>query len=254
MSALRGKSAASKRKPPPGWSPERRCIEYQSTLSQKRLPQWSLAAPRGALVSGNAERPRPVVPAQAHVRPVNTRSHPCDPCGDGCRDERALQVSAALLNCGSSTALSIRAIAGYASGEIVSVRRGRSSIVPCAGFRLVYPAGRSARLTKDLSIAVARSRRRGLCLQLWPARHDQPVAHARIVADEVHRTGRCDLTLMRSHARGMCRKTAKRAQDRLASWNGSQSRNGRCRPRTCRTSRIARPRSTWIKMWSQAAQ
>jgi len=42
-------------------------------------------------------------------------------------------------------------------------------------------------------------------------------AYARIITDEVHRTGDCRLTLDEIAARGgMCRKTAKRAQDRLA--------------------------------------
>jgi len=66
--------------------------------------------------------------------------------------------------------------------------------------------------------------RRGTLASTWPMPPtmcgqvtESQRAYARIITDEVHRTGDCRLTLDEIAARGgMCRKTAKRAQDRLA--------------------------------------
>lgn len=78
------------------------------------------------------------------------------------------------------------------------------------------------------------------------------VAYARIVADEVHRTGRCELTLDEIAARGgMCRKTAKRAQDRLAEleWITVAERPVEGRKHLSNVVRIVSGEwSTWIKM------
>jgi hypothetical protein len=78
------------------------------------------------------------------------------------------------------------------------------------------------------------------------------VAYARIVADEVHRTGRCELTLDEIAARGgMCRKTAKRAQDRLSEleWITVAERPVEGRKHLSNVVRIVSGEwSTWIKM------
>lgn len=78
------------------------------------------------------------------------------------------------------------------------------------------------------------------------------VAYARIIADEVHRTGRCELTLDEIAARGgMCRKTAKRAQDRLAEleWITVAERPVEGRKHLSNVVRIVSGEwSTWIKM------
>ncbi|TIQ67027.1 MAG: hypothetical protein E5X41_06055 [Mesorhizobium sp.] len=78
------------------------------------------------------------------------------------------------------------------------------------------------------------------------------VAYARIVADEVHRTGRCELTLDEIAARGgMCRKSAKRAQDRLAEleWVKVEERPVIGRKHLSNVVRITSSEwATWIKM------
>jgi hypothetical protein len=78
------------------------------------------------------------------------------------------------------------------------------------------------------------------------------VAYARIVSDEVHETGRCELTLDEIAARGgMCRKTAKRAQDRLAElrWITVEERPVTGRKHLSNVVCIvSREWATWIKM------
>lgn len=78
------------------------------------------------------------------------------------------------------------------------------------------------------------------------------VAYARIVADEVHRTGRCELTLDEIAARGgMCRKTAKRAQDRLGEleWITVEERPVEGRKHLSNVVRIVSGEwNMWIKM------
>lgn len=78
------------------------------------------------------------------------------------------------------------------------------------------------------------------------------VAYARIVADEVHRTGRCELTLDEIAARGgMSRKTAKRAQDRLAElqWINVEERPVTGRKHLSNVVRImSREWVTWMTM------
>lgn len=78
------------------------------------------------------------------------------------------------------------------------------------------------------------------------------VAYARIVADEARRTGDCRLTLDEIAARGgMCRKTAKRAQDRLAElqWIAIEQRPVQGRKHLSNVVRIVSGEwSTWIKL------
>lgn len=111
-------------------------------------------------------------------------------------------------------------LAGYASGEIATLP-ARSLPDRPQGLRL----RRFQRLPPQRSPDRERSiRRRRTLAATWPMPPSMAgmlttsqVAYARIVADEVHRTGACKLTLDAIAARGgMCRKTAKRAQDRLA--------------------------------------
>lgn len=111
-------------------------------------------------------------------------------------------------------------LAAYASGEIATrpalpiAERPQRRLL--SRFRRPQPQ-RSPDREKSI-------RRRRTLAATWPMPPamaglltTSQVAYARIVSDEVHRTGDCRLTLDEIAARGgMCRKTAKRAQDRLA--------------------------------------
>jgi hypothetical protein len=168
-----------------------------------------------------------------------------------------LQVSAALLNSrlvknGPSNP---ELIAGYASGEIVT-RAAR----PITNRAMRRFQGRFTRPRPQRSPDREKSiRRRRTLAATWPMPPvmagmltTSQVAYARIVADEVHRTGRCELTLDEIAARGgMCRKTAKRAQDRLAEleWITVAERPVEGRKHLSNVVRIVSGEwSTWIKM------
>jgi hypothetical protein len=168
-----------------------------------------------------------------------------------------LQVSAALLNSrlvknGPSNP---ELIAGYASGEIVT--RSARPIVNRAMRRF---QGRFTRPRPQRSPDREKSiNRRRTLAATWPMPPvmagmltTSQVAYARIVADEVHRTGRCELTLDEIAARGgMCRKTAKRAQDRLSElgWITVMERPVQGRKHLSNIVRIVSDEwSTWIKM------
>ncbi|MBB6413520.1 hypothetical protein HNQ71_006224 [Mesorhizobium sangaii] len=146
-------------------------------------------------------------------------------------------------------------VEGYTSGSIVT---------PGASLRRNNPSrpfgGRFTRARPQRSPDRERSiyRRRTLAAT-WPMPPfmagmltTSQVAYARIVADEVHRTGRCDLTLDEIGARGgMCRKTAKRAQDRLAElrWIAVEERPVTGRKHLSNVVRIVSDEwAMWIKM------
>lgn len=168
-----------------------------------------------------------------------------------------LQVSAALLNSRlvKTAPSNPELIAGYASGEIVT--RGARPIVNRAMRRF---QGRFTRPRPQRSPDREKSiHRRRTLAATWPMPPvmagmltTSQVAYARIVADEVHRTGRCELTLDEIAARGgMCRKTAKRAQDRLAEleWITVVERPVEGRKHLSNVVRIVSGEwSTWIKM------
>jgi len=146
-------------------------------------------------------------------------------------------------------------MAGYMSGAIAT--RGPS-------LRLPKPSrpfgGRFTRPRPQRSPDRERSiHRRRTLAATWPMPPvmagmltTSQVAYARIVSDEVHRTGRCELTLDEIAARGgMCRKTAKRAQDRLAElqWVAVEERPVTGRKHLPNVVRIVSSEwATWIKM------
>jgi len=110
-------------------------------------------------------------------------------------------------------------VAGYASGDIAT--RAARQIATKAAVRY---GGRFARPRPQRSPDREKSiRRRRTLAATWclpPSMASQLTtceqAYARIVSDEVQRHGKCDLTLDEIAARGgMCRKTAKRSQDRV---------------------------------------
>jgi hypothetical protein len=114
------------------------------------------------------------------------------------------------------------AIEGYLSASIatrpaIQSSRRHDQLVQ----RLLGRFARRAQRSPDRERSI---RRRRTLAATWPMPPQMAsllttsqVAYARIVADEVRRAGRCQLTLDAIAARGgMCRKTAKRAQDRLA--------------------------------------
>lgn len=168
-----------------------------------------------------------------------------------------LQVSAALLNSRlvKNAPSNPELIAGYASGEIVT-RAAR----PIANRAMRRFQGRFTRPRPQRSPDREKSlHRRRTLAATWPMPPvmagmltTSQVAYARIVADEVHRTGRCELTLDEIAARGgMCRKTAKRAQDRLAEleWITVAERPVEGRKHLSNVVRIVSGEwSTWIKM------
>lgn len=168
-----------------------------------------------------------------------------------------LQVSAALLNSRlvKNAPSNPELIAGYASGEIVT--RSARPIVNRAMRRF---QGRFTRPRPQRSPDREKSiHRRRTLAATWPMPPvmagmltTSQVAYARIVADEVHRTGRCELTLDEIAARGgMCRKTAKRAQDRLAEleWITVAERPVEGRKHLSNVVRIVSGEwLTWIKM------
>lgn len=133
----------------------------------------------------------------------------------------SIVVSSALLN----SPLMRRAardpglVAGYASGDIAT-QPARHVAIKAA----VRYGGRFARPRPQRSPDREKSiRRRRTLAATWclpPSMASQLTtceqAYARIVSDEVQRHGKCDLTLDEIAARGgMCRKTAKRSQDRV---------------------------------------
>jgi hypothetical protein len=169
----------------------------------------------------------------------------------------SLQISSALLN---SRLVKDRPtnpdlIAGYTSGEIAT-RAAR----PAVNRAMRRFQGRFTQPRPQRSPDREKSlHRRRTLAATWPMPPvmagmltTSQVAYARIVADEVHRTGRCQLTLDEIAARGgMCRKTAKRAQDRLAEleWITVEERPVDGRKHLSNVVRIvSREWTSWIKM------
>lgn len=168
-----------------------------------------------------------------------------------------LEISSALLN---SRLVKARPsnpelVAGFASGEIAS--QPARPLVDKAMRRF---QGRFARPRPQRSPDREKSiHRRRTLAATWPMPPvmagmltTSQVAYARIVADEVHRNGGCRLTLDEIAARGgMCRKTAKRAQDRLAEleWITVEQRPVPGRKHLSNMVRIVSGEwCTWIKM------
>jgi hypothetical protein len=203
--------------------------------------------------------PRPIVTRAAlDVRPVRRGSRRGDPPGEwGAAMSAYLEVSVALLKSRlvNSPPSDPELIAGYASGEITTL-----AARPFANRAVRRFQGRFTRPRPQRSPDRERSiHRRRMLAATWPMPPvmagmltTSQVAYARIVADEVHRSGRCELTLDEIAARGgMCRKTAKRAQDRLAelAWITVEERPVEGRKHLSNVVRIVSHEwSTWIKM------
>ena len=111
-------------------------------------------------------------------------------------------------------------MAGYLSGELTtraaSQRQHKASQL--YGGRFTRPRPQRS---PDREKSIQRRRTLAATWPMPPAMAGMlttsQVAYARLVVDQVHRTGKFDLTLDETAARnGTCRKTAKRAQDRLA--------------------------------------
>lgn len=169
----------------------------------------------------------------------------------------SLQISSSLLNSrlvkrgASDPAL----VAGYASGEVET--RAARPITPKALNRY---GGRFARPRPQRSPDREKSiRRRRTLAATWPIPPSMAgllttcqVAYVRIVSDEVQRHGKCDLTLDEIAARGgMCRKTAKRAQDTVEGlgWISVEHRPITGRKHLSNVIRITSVEwSTWIEM------
>lgn len=168
-----------------------------------------------------------------------------------------LEISSALLN---SRLVKKRPsdpelVAGYAAGEITTLPARQITNRAMRRFQ-----GRFARPRPQRSPDRERSiQRRRTLAATWPMPPTMAgmlttsqVAYARIVSDEVHRMGRCELTLDEIAARGgMCRKTAKRAQDRLAEleWIKVHHRPVRGQKHLSNVVRVVSVEwSTWIKM------
>ncbi|MFC0210214.1 hypothetical protein [Chelativorans intermedius] len=147
-------------------------------------------------------------------------------------------------------------MAGYESGEITTAAARPDK----NRFRRERFQGRFARPRPQRSPDRERSiQRRRTLAATWPMPPamagmltTSQVAYARIVADEVKRNGDCRLTLDEIAARGgMCRKTAKRAQDRLAElrWIDVDHRPVKGRKHLPNVVRVVSSEwATWIKM------
>ena len=167
-----------------------------------------------------------------------------------------LQVSSALLNTRlvKTQPSDPEMVAGYASGEIAT-QSARSTHRTVPRFQGRFSRPRPQR-SPDREKSIHRRRTLAATWPMPPAMAGMlttsQVAYARIVSDEVHRTGRCELTLDEIAARGgMCRKTAKRAQDRLAEleWITVAERPVEGRKHLPNVVRVVSGEwSTWIKM------
>lgn len=114
-------------------------------------------------------------------------------------------------------------VAGYMSGDIVT-RKATSRTAPAKALRGRFTRARYQR-SPDREKSIERRRTLAATWPMPPRMCGKlttsQAAYAKIVADEVARNGDCRLTLDEIAARaGICRKTAKRAQDRL--WNELQ--------------------------------
>lgn len=146
-------------------------------------------------------------------------------------------------------------VAGYMSGDLQT----RSAGWRPHGLRHLY-GGRFTRQRPQRSPDRERSiQRRRQLAATWPMPPamagkltTSQLAYARIVADEIALHGRCDRTLDEIAARGgMCRKTAKRAQDRLVElkWIDVRERPIKGRKHLPNVVHIVSPEwETWIKM------
>ena len=113
-------------------------------------------------------------------------------------------------------------VAGFETGEILTVPARKPVMLLNRATRRLEGRFTQARYQRSPDRERSLHRRRMLAAT-WPAPPamcghltTSQVAYARIVSDEVSQHGRCDRTLDEIAARGgMCRKTAKRAQDRL---------------------------------------
>lgn len=145
--------------------------------------------------------------------------------------------------------------AGYASGEIATKAARAVGKRAMRRFQGRFTPPRPPR-SPDRERSIHRRRTLAATWPMPPVMAGMlttsQVAYARIVADEVHRTGRCELTLDEIADRGgMCRKTAKRAQDRLAEleWITVAERPVQGRKHLSNVVRIVSGEwSTWIKM------
>ncbi|WP_147276014.1 hypothetical protein [Pelagibacterium lacus] len=175
---------------------------------------------------------------------------------------KPIAVSSGLLGVLNKPIRDPQRYAGYLTGEIATVP---ATTVPT---RLtgpksghLYPtmsrfAKRRLQRSPDRERSIHRRRTLAATWPMPPAMAGSlttsQVAYARIVSDEVKRSGDCRLTLDEIAARGgMCRKTAKRAQDRLTElgWVKVTERPVRGRKHLSNVVAIASAEwMTWIKM------
>ena len=237
----------------------------QSMVSARRvgtneigLPDWRLEGPNFGLETYTAastaghtnpkERGGFAMPMNHNRGALSTRG------ADGCSAK--LQASPELLaSLARRPAPDPELISGYMSGQITT--RAAATGPNRAGRRF------EGRFTKpryqrspDREKSIQRRRTLAATWPMPPAMCGKlttgQIAYARIVADEIAEHGRCDRTLDEKAARaGICRKTAKRAQDRLQElgWITVEERPIAGRKNLPNVIRIVSDEwTTWIKM------
>ena len=233
----------------------------QSLVSPRRvgtneigLPDWRLEGPNfgletitalaGAAHSNPKERGGFAMPMNHNPGALSTRSP------HGWKASPSLLASLA-----SKPAPDPELVAGYMSGELATRRAeprpnraGRRFEGRFAKPRYQRSPDREKSIQRRRTLAATWPMPPAMCGRLTTSQ----VAYARIVADEVAQHGRCDRTLDEIAARGgMCRKTAKRAQDRLRvlGWITVEERKVTGRKHLSNiVNVVAAEWSTWISM------